>query len=56
MRVLADHFGIYGFNFLHYWLEDQPAMFKPAEQMLEDGEPNKPFFFTVRIVRVVSPF
>lgn len=46
MRVIADHFGVYGFNFYHYWFKNHPVMHKPAEMMLLDGEPNKPFFLT----------
>ncbi|CAM9342715.1 unnamed protein product [Ectocarpus fasciculatus] len=46
MRVMADHFGIHGFNFYHFWFKDHPVMYKPTELMLQDGEPNKPFFFT----------
>lgn len=46
MRAMADHFGIYGFNFYHYWFKDRPVMYRPVQQMLVDGEPNKPFMFT----------
>eukprot|EP01041_Mallomonas_annulata_P006839 gene6839-13853_t len=45
MRIMADHFGIYGFCFYHFWFKDHPVMHKPVEMMIRDGEPNKPFFF-----------
>eukprot|EP01041_Mallomonas_annulata_P005200 gene5200-10403_t len=45
MRIMADHFGIYGFCFYHFWFKDHPIMHKPVEAMIRDGEPNKPFFF-----------
>ncbi|CAM9322198.1 unnamed protein product, partial [Ectocarpus fasciculatus] len=45
MRIMADHFGVYGFAFYHYWFKDHPVMNAPVDKMLEDGEPNKPFFF-----------
>jgi len=45
MRQMADHFGIYGFCFYHFWFKDRPVMYKPAQLILTDGEPNKPFFF-----------
>ncbi|CAM9097530.1 unnamed protein product, partial [Ectocarpus fasciculatus] len=46
MRTMADHFGIFGFCFYHYWFEDRPVMHKPLDLLLSDGEPNKPFFLT----------
>ena len=45
MRVLANKFNIYGFCYYHYWFKDKKVMYEPTELMLQDGEPNKPFFF-----------
>lgn len=46
MRVLADHFGIYGFCFYHFWSKVGPVLPQPLDALLQDGEPNKPFFLT----------
>jgi len=45
MRVLADHYGVDGFIFYHYWFTSGPVLQRPTERMLLDGEPDKPFFF-----------
>ena len=44
MRVMADHFGIYGFCFAHYWYNGRALLHKAMDKMLEDDEPDKPFF------------
>ena len=40
MRHLADHFGIHGFCFYHYWFYDYPVMDKALQRMIgkEDFE------------------
>jgi hypothetical protein len=40
MRQMADHFGIYGFCFYHYWFYDHPVMDKAVQKMIgkEDYE------------------
>lgn len=40
MRQFADHFGIYGFCFYHYWFYDHPVMDKALQHMIgnEDYE------------------
>jgi hypothetical protein len=40
---LAKQYGIDGFIYYHYWLENKPVMTKVMDAMLEDGEPNMPF-------------
>jgi len=45
MRVLANHYGVDGFIFYHYWFTTGPVLQRPTERMLLDGEPDKPFFF-----------
>lgn len=45
MRVLADKYNIFGFCYYHYWFKNKKVMYEPTELMLEDDEPNKPFFF-----------
>lgn len=45
MRVLANHFGVEGFIWYHYWLNNKPVLHRPAELMISDGEPNLPFCF-----------
>lgn len=44
MRVLADFAGIYGFCFSHYWANGSPQGQQVLQQILKDGEPDKPFF------------
>jgi hypothetical protein len=34
MRHLADHFGIHGFCFYHYWFYDHPVMDKAVQRMI----------------------
>ena len=45
MRILADHYNIYGFCYYHYWFKNKKVMYEPTELMLIDNEPNKPYFF-----------
>lgn len=44
ISYLSDKYFIDGFCFYHYWFGYQ-VMYKPAELMLLEGHPNKPFFF-----------
>lgn len=44
MRIMADHFGIYGFCFMHYWYKGRAIFHQAMEMILEDDEPDKPFF------------
>jgi hypothetical protein len=44
---LAKQYGIDGFVYHHYWFYDQPGgptLAAPLEAMLQDGEPNLPFY------------
>jgi hypothetical protein len=45
MKILADHYNIYGFCYYHYWFKNKKVMYEPTELMLIDNEPNKPYFF-----------
>ena len=45
MSTLTNKFNIYGFCYYHYWFKNNKVMYEPAENMLKDGEPNKPFMF-----------
>jgi Glycosyltransferase WbsX len=38
---LAREYGVSGFIYYHYWLDDGPVMDAALEKMLEDGEPTK---------------
>ena len=40
---LAKKYGIDGFIYYHYWLENHPVMNKVLDKILEDNEPNIPF-------------
>jgi len=42
---LAKKYGIHGFIYYHYWLENKPVMSQPLENLLIDSEPNLPFCF-----------
>ena len=47
MRDLANHFGVYGFNYICYWPDCiSSTRFIPG-LMLQDKEPSKPFMITV---------
>jgi hypothetical protein len=41
---ISTEYGLDAFCFYHYWF-GYPVMNKPAELMLQEGHPNKPFFF-----------
>ncbi|CAE7231378.1 wxcX, partial [Symbiodinium sp. CCMP2456] len=48
---LADQYGVYGFMIYHYWFNGQnvknsSVMWKIPHLMLQDGQPDKPFFFS----------
>ena len=43
--LYAEDNGIYGFVFCHYWFSKGIVMNKVIDKMLEDGMPNKPWFF-----------
>lgn len=45
MRILANHYNIYGFCYYHYWFKNKKVMYEPTELMLFDQEPNKPYMF-----------
>lgn len=40
---LASKYGVDGFIYYHYWLENKPVMDKVLLNLLEDNEPNLPF-------------
>lgn len=40
---LARKYGVDGFIYYHYWLENKPVMDKVLLNLLEDNEPNLPF-------------
>jgi len=40
---LAKKYGIDGFIYYHYWLENHPVMNKILDKIIEDNEPNIPF-------------
>jgi len=42
---LAKKYGIDGFIYYHYWLENKAVMYKVFDKILEDDEPNIPFCF-----------
>lgn len=42
-RKLAKAYGLDGFIFYHYWLENRPVMREVLDQRLTDGEPGLPF-------------
>jgi len=47
---LAKSFGVHGFMYYHYWfsgdgVQNHSVMSKVLQLMLQDGEPNLPFFF-----------
>ena len=41
--VLAKKYGIDGFIYYHYWLENHPVMSKVLDNLVNDNEPNIPF-------------
>ena len=41
--TLAKKYGVDGFIFYHYWLENKPVMNKVLDNLLNDNEPNVPF-------------
>lgn len=41
--VLAKKYGVDGFIYYHYWLENQPVMNKVIDNLIIDNEPNLPF-------------
>ena len=43
--LLAKKYGIDGFIYYHYWLENRPFMDKVLLNLLEDNEPDMPFCF-----------
>ena len=43
--TLAKKYGVDGFIYYHYWLENKPVMNKLFDKILEDNEPNLPFCF-----------
>jgi len=43
--TLAKKYGVDGFIYYHYWLENKPVMNKLFDIILEDNEPNLPFCF-----------
>jgi hypothetical protein len=45
ISYLTDKYKIDSFCIYHYWFGHQ-VMYKPAELMLLEGHPNKPYFFT----------
>lgn len=45
MRILADHFGVDGFIWYHYFLNERFILNRPTELMLLDGEPDTKFCF-----------
>jgi glycosyltransferase involved in cell wall biosynthesis len=40
---LAKKYGVDGFIYYHYWLENKAVMHKVLDRILEDNEPNLPF-------------
>ena len=42
---LASRYGVDGFIFYHYWLENHLVMGNVVDQLMLDGEPNIPFCF-----------
>jgi len=40
---LAEKYGVDGFIYYHYWLENKPVMDKVLNNLLDDNEPNLPF-------------
>jgi hypothetical protein len=44
-KELANKYGIDGFIYYHYWLENKPVMTKVLDTLLVDDEPNIPFCF-----------
>ena len=45
MRILSDNYNIHGFCYYHYWFNNKKVLYEPLENMLLDGEPDKPFMF-----------
>ena len=41
--ALAKKYGVDGFIYYHYWLENQPVMNKVIDNLIIDNEPNLPF-------------
>ena len=41
--VLAKKYGVDGFIYYHYWLENHPVMSKVLDNLVNDNEPNIPF-------------
>lgn len=41
---IAKKYGIYGFCYYHYWFKDKKVMHRGLEKLLEDGQPDLPFF------------
>ena len=40
---LAQHYGIHGFCYYHYWFGGRQILEKPVREIVESGEPNYPF-------------
>lgn len=43
---IAKKYGVYGFCYYHYWFSGKQLLEKPAQQILESGEPDFPFCFS----------
>jgi hypothetical protein len=41
--ILAKKYGVDGFIYYHYWLENKPVMHSVVEKLLEDNAPDIPF-------------
>jgi hypothetical protein len=42
----AEEYGFYGYIFYHYWFSTGIVMNKPLDKILEDGQPDKPWFLS----------
>ena len=40
----AEEYGFYGYIYCHFWFSHGIVMNKPLDKILEDGEPNNPWF------------